>query len=181
MATPKKTAVGAPAKIKRKYQAKVSGVRKRKSPARKRAMMAGIDMQTILGVAIGGVASGLLDKPLSGVLSNPLLRNGAKVALGVFLSTKKGLIQGVGYGMVAGGGMGIASGLMGGSMSGLPALISGNVPALISDEFGNYVENALAQIEDEEEQEDNEEEVEDLGYAVPALAGMFDDNTLMGL
>ena len=181
MATAKKATVGAPAKTKRKYPAKVSGVRKRKSPARKRAMMAGIDMQTILGVAIGGVASGLLDKPLSGVLSNPLLRNGAKVALGVFLSTKKGLIQGVGYGMVAGGGMGIASGLMGGSMSGLPALISGNVPALISDEFGNYVENALAQIEDEEEQEDNEEEVEDLGYAVPALAGMFDDNTLMGL
>jgi hypothetical protein len=55
------------------------------------------------------------------------------------------------------------------------------MPALISDEFGNYVENALAQIEDEEEEEQEEEEVEDLGYAVPALAGMFDENTLMGL
>jgi len=175
MATTKKTTVSAPP-IKKRSKAKVSGTVKKRT-GRRKAKMAGFDMQTLLGVALGGVASGLVDKPLSGVLSNPLLRNGAKVALGAFLSTKKGLIQGVGYGMVAGGGMGLVSGLMGGQMNGLPALISG-VPALISDEFGNYVEQALAQIEEEEEEE--EEEVEELGYAVEALAGM-NDNSLMGL
>lgn len=126
-----------------------------------------------MGVLLGGAVAGFIDKPMSNFIENPMFRSGAKGALGAFLSTKTGLIQGIGLGMVAAAGNDLTQNLTQG-MAGFPSLISG-FPSLIGNNaFGEYSASALSdEFGEDLDDEDEDEDTMDLsGYSSQSLAGM---------
>lgn len=85
---------------KRKKRRKISGTRRRRS------FSGNIDTQNILGVVVGAVAAGYLNKVIPATVNDKIV-SGGKVALGVALpmfikSPKtKNLVSGIGAGMIA--------------------------------------------------------------------------------
>lgn len=172
MATRKKSTKksGTPRKRRR---AAVSGVKGRRR--RRRSTVGNINMMQLLGVAVGGALSGFLDKPLDNFVQNPMMKSGIKGAIGVFLTTRSGMIQGVGYGMVGAAGGELVNALTGGEgLAGIPALISGNqnVPALIADEFG-YESDMIGEYESNmigaDDDDDDDDDVDELGYMADSM------------
>lgn len=115
----------------RKRRAGIGAVKRTTTRRRRRSSLGGLNTSLLLGVAVGAAAAGFLDGPLQNILPNNMLRNGAKVAAGAFLSTKPGMMQGIGLGLVAAGATNLVQGLTG-QISGVPALLgNNNVPALL--------------------------------------------------
>lgn len=156
----------------------ISGVRSRRRRTTKRGLMSGAAGDA-LGLILGGVVTGLVDKPLSGIgpLSDAKIRAAVKAGLGYFLMNRPGIVGGIGKGMLAVSGMQLAQSLMPGALGeDIPSLISESidVPSLIaeamdeegddmsgytSDEINGYTSDEIGYTSDEL----GEDEDEDLG------------------
>lgn len=156
----------------------ISGARSRRRRTTKRGLMSGAAGDA-LGLILGGVVTGLVDKPLSGIgpLSDAKIRAAVKAGLGYFLMNRPGIVGGIGKGMLAVSGMQLAQSLMPGALGeDIPSLISENidVPSLISeamdedsddmsgytsDEINGYSSDEIGYTSDEL----GEDEDEDLG------------------
>jgi len=156
----------------------ISGARSRRRRTTKRGLMSGAAGDA-LGLILGGVVTGLVDKPLSGIgpLSDAKIRAAVKAGLGYFLMNRPGLVGGIGKGMLAVSGMQLAQSLMPGALGeDIPSLISESidVPSLISeamdedsddmsgytsDEINGYTSDEIGYTSDEL----GEDEDEDLG------------------
>lgn len=155
----------------RKRKTGLSGTRRVTRRRRRKTGMAGLNTGLLMGVLLGGAVAGFIDKPMSNFIENPMFRSGAKGALGAFLSTKSGIVQGIGLGMVAAAGNDLTQNLTSG-MAGFPSLISG-IPALIGENaFGNYSSAALADEFGEDLDDEDDDTMELNGYSSDALAGM---------
>jgi len=128
-----------------------------------------------LGLVLGGIVTGLVDKPLAGIgpLSDAKIRAAVKAGLGYFLMNKPGIIGGIGKGMLAVSGMQLAQSLIPGALGeDVPSLISENidVPSLIaeamedddddmsgytSDEIAGYTADEIGDEFGEDEDEDD--------------------------
>lgn len=154
------------------------GARRRRSTRRK-GLLNG-PAGDALGLILGGVVTGLVDKPLSGIgpLSDAKLRAAVKAGLGYFLMSKPGIVGGIGKGMLAVSGMQLAQALAPGTLGeDIPALIaeSVDVPALIaeemddmsgytSDEINGYTSDELGEDDDDDlGDEFGEDDDDDLG------------------
>lgn len=169
------------------------GYRRRRS-TRKKGIMSGPTGDAI-GLLLGGVVAGLVDKPLSGigVLSDAKVRSAVKAGLGYFLMSKPGIVGGIGKGMLAVSGAQLASALAPQAISeDIPSLISGDVPSLISeamDELDGYTSDEIAdefgytsdEIADEFGEDDDMGEDEDMGYESDELSDEFGEDELMGI
>jgi hypothetical protein len=156
----------------------ISGARSRRRRTTKRGLMSGAAGDA-LGLILGGVVTGLVDKPLSGIgpLSDAKIRAAVKAGLGYFLMNRPGIVGGIGKGMLAVSGMQLAQSLMPGALGeDIPSLISESidVPSLISeamdedsddmsgytsDEINGYTSDEIGYTSDEL----GEDEDEDLG------------------
>jgi len=156
----------------------ISGSRSRRRRTTKRGLMSGAAGDA-LGLILGGVVTGLVDKPLSGIgpLSDAKIRAAVKAGLGYFLMNRPGIVGGIGKGMLAVSGMQLAQSLMPGALGeDIPSLISESidVPSLISeamdedsddmsgytsDEINGYTSDEIGYTSDEL----GEDEDEDLG------------------
>lgn len=156
----------------------ISGSRTRRRRTTKRGLMSGAAGDA-LGLILGGVVTGLVDKPLSGIgpLSDAKIRAAVKAGLGYFLMNRPGIVGGIGKGMLAVSGMQLAQSLMPGALGeDIPSLISESidVPSLISeamdedgddmsgytsDEINGYTSDEIGYTSDEL----GEDEDEDLG------------------
>ena len=154
---------------------------RRKRYTRKKGMLNG-PAGDLLGLALGGVLTGLVDKPLSGIgpLKDEKIRSAAKAALGYFLAQRPGMIGNIGKGMIAVSAMQLAKSLSPGALGeSIPSLIGDNmsidVPSLISgDEMGAYEADEIGAYEaDEIGDEFGEDEDED-------LSGDEDEDDLSG-
>jgi hypothetical protein len=128
-----------------------------------------------LGLVLGGIVTGLVDKPLAGIgpLSDAKIRAAVKAGLGYFLMNKPGIIGGIGKGMLAVSGMQLAQSLIPGALGeDVPSLIAENidVPSLIaeamedddddmsgytSDEIAGYTADEIGDEFGEDEDEDD--------------------------
>ncbi|NBV99964.1 MAG: hypothetical protein EBR67_10775 [Proteobacteria bacterium] len=158
---------------------------RRKRYTRKRGMLSGATGD-LLGLALGGVLTGLVDKPLSGIgpLKDEKIRSAAKAALGYFLSQRPGMIGNIGKGMIAVSAMQLAKSLSPGTLGeSIPSLISDNmsidVPSLIGDEMGAYEADEIGAYEADEIGDEFGEDDDDLsGDDDDDLSG--DDDDLSG-
>ena len=173
------------------------GYRRRRS-TRKKGIMSGQTGDAI-GLLLGGVVAGLVDKPLSGigVLSDAKIRSAVKAGLGYFLMSKPGIVGGIGKGMLAVSGAQLASALAPQAISeDIPSLISGDVPSLISeamdeldgytsdeiaDEFGYTSDEIADEFGDEFGEDDDLGEDDDMGYESDELSDEFGEDELMGI
>ena len=173
------------------------GYRRRRS-TRKKGMLSGQTGDAI-GLIVGGIITGLVDKPLSGMVADAKLRSAVKAGVGYFLMNKPGIVGGIGKGMLAVSGMQLASALAPQAISeDIPSLISGDVPSLISeamdeldgytsdeiaDEFG-YTSDEIADEFGEDDdlgEDDDMGEDEDMGYTSDEIADEFGEDELMGI
>jgi predicted lipid-binding transport protein (Tim44 family) len=169
-ATRKKAAVGA---VRRRRPAAKKTTRRRRRSSSVGFLKGNMGM--LLGVALGGVASKMLDGPLSGIMPNDMLKNAAKAAAGAFLGMRGGMVGGIGLGIFAASASDLVEELMPDGIAGIPALISGaKVPALISDEFGNvYAPQALGMYSSPElANRQPAPNYMDMGYDVSELGAM---------
>ena len=158
----------------------ISGSRTRRRRTTKRGLMSGAAGDA-LGLILGGVVTGLVDKPLSGIgpLSDAKIRAAVKAGLGYFLMNRPGIVGGIGKGMLAVSGMQLAQSLMPGALGeDIPSLISESidVPSLISeamdeegddmsgytsDELNGYTSDEIAGYDSDELGEDEDEDLGD--------------------
>jgi len=150
----------------------ISGAATRRRRTTKRGLMSG-PAGDALGLVLGGIVTGLVDKPLSGIgpLSDAKIRAAVKAGLGYFLMNKPGIIGGIGKGMLAVSGMQLAQSLMPDALgSDVPSLIaeSIDVPSLIaeamdedddmsgytSDEIGAYTSDEIGADDDDDDDDD---------------------------
>jgi hypothetical protein len=156
--------------------------------------MGAINAGSIMGIVAGAALAAFIDKPMSGMISNPTMRGAIKAGLGVFLNGKTGIMQSVGAGMIAAGGIQVLGAMMPGSFGAdVPALISGDeldmlssdVPALISDEFGYSADEIGDEFDDEFSDEFGDEFGEDLDDMGEDMDDMAEDimysNELAGI
>jgi len=154
---------------RRRLNGNTSIAGRRKRYTRKRGMLNG-PAGDLLGLALGGVLTGLVDKPLSGIgpLKDEKIRSAAKAALGYFLSQRPGMIGNIGKGMIAVSAMQLAKSLSPGALGeSIPSLISDNmsidVPSLISgDEMGAYEADEIGAYEADEIGDEFGEDEDDL-------------------
>lgn len=150
----------------RRRRAGIGAVKRTTTRRRRRSSMGGLNTSLLLGVAVGAAAAGFLDGPLQNILPNNMLRNGAKVAAGAFLSTKTGMLQGVGLGMVGAGAAQLVQGLTG-QINGVPALLgNNNVPALLGAAD-------LIDLDEDEDEDIMGYEADLMGYEANALGDEF--------
>lgn len=171
------------------------GYRRRRRTSKK-GLLSGTTGDAI-GLIMGGIITGLVDKPLSGVVSDAKLRSAVKAGLGFFLMNKPGIVGGIGKGMLAVSGMQLAGALAPQAISeDIPSLISGDVPSLISeamdeldgytsdeiaDEFGYTSDEIADEFGDEFGEDDDMGEDEDMGYESDELSDEFGEDELMGI
>ena len=171
------------------------GVRRRRRTTKK-GLLSG-QTGDALGLILGGIITGLVDKPLSGVVSDAKLRSAVKAGLGFFLMNKPGIVGGIGKGMLAVGGMQLAGALAPQTISeDIPSLISGDIPSLISeamdeldgytsdeiaDEFGYTSDEIADEFGDEFGEDDDIGEDDDMGYQADELSYEFGEDELMGI
>ena len=183
MAAPKKAA---PKKRRR------ASVGKRAAPRRRRAKVSGINFTGIAAMIGGAVISRMEDPMIKKVVTNDTMRAAIKTGVGVFLSSRGGVVGNLGAGMAIESGAALVGSMMpGGNMAGFgstndPVLIGYtadeigdefgvDMPALISgDEFG---EDEMEMSGDEfGEDEMGEDEMEmsgdEFGYDVDELQGI---------
>jgi hypothetical protein len=143
-----------------------------------------------LGLVLGGIVTGLVDKPLAGIgpLSDAKIRAAVKAGLGYFLMSRPGIIGGIGKGMLAVSGMQLAQSLIPGALGeDVPSLIaeSIDVPSLIAqameddDEMNGYTSDEIAgYTSDEIGDEFGEDEDDDMG---DEFGDEFGEDELMGV
>lgn len=83
------------------------------------------------GLAVGGVGANVIGRFVP--IANPMIKDGAVLALGIVLSGKKGFLGNIGKGMVA---------------SGASRLVGKVVPALAGDDEMGYVAEVIEAIPD---------------------------------
>ena len=125
-----------------------------------------------MGIIAGAAAAAFIDKPLSGMISNPTMRGAIKAGIGVFLNGKPGIMGSVGAGMIAAGGIQVLGAMM-------PGAFGADVPALISDEFGYEAD----EIGDEfgEDFDDMGEDFDDMGEDFDDMGEITYSNELAGI
>jgi len=134
---------------RRKHHKKISGVRRKRHSKRG---MGAIDTTNIMGVVVGAVIGGYLNKIVPPTINDKVLASG-KVALGIALPMfiKKPIMNGIGAGLLAVGSVDLLKSF--GALSGdfdIPVIsgdvLSGDLDVINGDDFGDDMGDDLSVI-----------------------------------